>query len=570
MSVRSRSSLARVLDDLGATLLELLRGDVELASPIAGIHIHDSFGQIEPPLHALVLGVGVHQPARIVDLLSELGGREAAALVVRLPAAVDADVAAAVDGSGVALLGLTPGASWAQLVAVLGTLLAEFDIGEAEPQTLGGLPFGDLFAVANAAAALIDAPVTIEDRASRVLAFSGRQDEADPARVATILGRQVPAEAFGQLAERGVYEKLQRQTGPVYTGPLTLSSGELSLPRVAVAVRAGSEFLGSIWAAVTGPLNEERMSAFGDAAKLVALHLLRVRAGADVERRLRTDLVGTALEGGIGGTEAIARLGLIGRPSIVMALSLPEGPTTDDTAENAARSVAEQQHLSDAFAMHLGALHPRSAVAPVGQVTYAILPSIHTGHTATENAVRSAQAFLDRSRSRALIGVGRPVNDTAGLAQSRTDADRALRVLLAGGTSSAVATVDDVHFDALLLEFAELAAARGPIPVGPIARLVAYDARHNSYLVETLRHWLDAFGAVPAAAAVAFVHPNTFRYRLRRLAQVGEINLAAPDERFAAMLQLRLLTLHGGAGAIGPPSEPDGAASTERPVQKRP
>lgn len=45
------------------------------------------------------------------------------------------------------------------------------------------------------------------------------------------------------------------------------------------------------------------------------------------------------------------------------------------------------------------------------------------------------------------------------------------------------------------------------------------DAVHNTVLVETLRARLDAFGDVNAAAAVLFVHPNTFRYRLRRLAE---------------------------------------------------
>jgi DNA-binding PucR family transcriptional regulator len=38
-----------------------------------------------------------------------------------------------------------------------------------------------------------------------------------------------------------------------------------------------------------------------------------------------------------------------------------------------------------------------------------------------------------------------------------------------------------------------------------------------------------------------FVHPNTFRYRLRRLAEVGGLDLTDTDARFTAMLQLRLL-----------------------------
>ena len=38
-----------------------------------------------------------------------------------------------------------------------------------------------------------------------------------------------------------------------------------------------------------------------------------------------------------------------------------------------------------------------------------------------------------------------------------------------------------------------------------------------------------------------YVHPNTFRYRLRRLAEVGDIDLADSEAAFVAMLQLRVL-----------------------------
>jgi DNA-binding PucR family transcriptional regulator len=39
------------------------------------------------------------------------------------------------------------------------------------------------------------------------------------------------------------------------------------------------------------------------------------------------------------------------------------------------------------------------------------------------------------------------------------------------------------------------------------------------------------------------VHPNTFRYRLRRLADIGGIDLTDPAARFAVMLQLRVVSL---------------------------
>ena len=60
-----------------------------------------------------------------------------------------------------------------------------------------------------------------------------------------------------------------------------------SRPRVAVAVRAGGELLGSVWAAVAEPLSPDRNRAFQDAAQLVALHMLRQRVGSDVGQRLQ-------------------------------------------------------------------------------------------------------------------------------------------------------------------------------------------------------------------------------------------------------------------------------------------
>jgi hypothetical protein len=416
---------------------------------------------------------------------------------------------------------------------MLRSLLAEGDVGGLGPETLGGMPSGDLFALANAIAALLDAPVTIEDRGSRVLAFSGRQDEADPSRVETILGRQVPEKYSRLLAERGVFHDLYRTDQPVYVEPVT----KASLPRVAVSVRAGDEVLGSIWAAVREPLSADRAGALVDASRLVALHLLRIRAGADVERRLRTDLLSTALEGGPGARDALDRLGLAGHPVVVLAMATADH---DHPATTEAALATERQRLGDALAMHLSALHPRCATALVGDVTYGLVPSAPDGDL---RAMAIAADFLERvgDRTRAVIAVSPVAADTADLPAARATADRTLRVLRAGG-SRRTARLPDVHVEALLLQLRDLAAAQGDRPTGAIAKLIAYDHAHTANLVETLRAWLDAFGDVIAASAAVHVHPNTFRYRLRRLAEIGGLDLTDPEARFAAMLQLRVLS----------------------------
>ncbi len=546
MTMRPQPSLHRVLDDLGATLLELVCAPSPAGPPgtapagsaeIGGIAIHDPVDEPTLPPRALVLGVGVHAPQDVAALLDSLGRHDAAGLVLRSPVTLDPAVRAAVEASGVALLALTRGASWTQLAALLRSLLAEGDVGDDGHENLGGIPSGDLFSVANAVAALIDAPVTIEDRSSRVLAFSGRQDEADRSRVETILGRQVPERYARMLAEWGVFRELYRSELPVYIEP-SPGSGlpDFELPRAAVAVRAGDEVLGSIWAAVREPLTPDRARAMCDAARLVALHLLRIRAGADVSRRLRADLVSTALEGGTGAFEAVRRLGLADQPVVVLALAVADP--------------AERARLADGFAMHLSAIHPRCAAALVGDVAYGLVPVAPAGAEGADGpdgelrAVRIATGFLDRvgARSRPVIGIGQVALDAVGLPAARACADRVLRVLRAGaGRQGArrVARLADVHAEALLMELRDLAAAHGDRPTGPVARLSGYDAGHGTNLVETLRAWLDAFGDVTAASAAMFVHPNTFRYRLRRLTEVSGIDLADPEQRFAALLQLR-------------------------------
>ncbi len=544
-SARPRTSLGRVLDDLGSMLLELVHGDPDSAEPVGSVVIHDPEDSPVLPPHALVLGVGVRDPAAIAELILEIGAQDAVALILRSSVPTPPTVRAAADEAGVVLLGLRHGAQWAHLAAMLRSLLAEGEVGVAQPESLLGLPSGDLFAVANAIAALIDAPITIEDLNSRVLAFSGRQEEADPPRVETILGRHVPERYAQVLTERGVFRDLLRTDQPVRIDPIGDGRHGFSLPRLAISVRAGDEVLGSIWAVTPQGLTDERAEALRDAAKLVALHLLRLRAGTDVQRRLRIDLLSSALEGGAGARAALERLGLAGEPLLLLGATL--SPSGEHRADDAA-FVQERQRLSDAFAVYLHALQPRSTTALVGGIAYGLLP---IGAGAEARGQRLATDFLDRvgDRHRPVVGIGPVARSISELVHARGCVDRTLRVLAQARGNRRTAGIDDVYVESLLLELRDLAAARGDRPTGGIRRLMEYDRKHGSHLIDTLTAWLDHCGDVAAAAHSSYVHPNTFRYRLRRLADVGGIDLHDPDERFAAMVQLRLL---GSAGQVPP------------------
>ncbi len=540
MSEHARAGLARVLDDLGNTLLDLVCGDSRQSRQIEDIVIFD---RLDPPAlerSPLVLGVGVDDPAEVVALLDEIGLHGGAGLILRSPVELTAEVAAASARNDVAVLGLAPGTSWMQLAAILRSLLVQDEFGRTTSQEmLGGIPSGDLFALANAVAALLDAPVTIEDRNSHVLAFSGRQEEADPSRVATILDREVSAARTKDLEQRGVFRELHGSDGPLFVEPPESGLEGFTMPRVALAVRAGEEVLGSIWAAVPEPLSDEREQVFREIGPLVALHMLSQRAGTDVEHRLRADLVGTVLEGGTGAPAAASMLGLSQRQAIVLVLGLDEEASADLSH---ADGVAARRRTADAFAMHLAVAAPGSTTALVGDAAYGIVPLGGAAADAEVRAERLAAEFLERTGmgARGAIGIGAVAETAAALPRSREGADRSLRVVRSGRTAKRVARIGDVGFHSLLIEFGDLMLARGEPLEGPLARLAEYDAKHKTDLVATLQAWLDSFGDVVAASKDTFVHPNTFRYRLRRLAEVGEVDLGDSDVRLALMLQLRL------------------------------
>ena len=96
-----------------------------------------------------------------------------------------------------------------------------------------------------------------------------------------------------------------------------------------------------------------------------------------------------------------------------------------------------------------------------------------------------------------------------------------------------------------------LAESRTTVLLDEIVTMIAADDRlvdprvgalraKDPVLVDTLRAYLDAFGDVAAAAAGLHVHPNTVRYRVRRIEEMLDSSLSDPDVRLLLSLSLRV------------------------------
>ncbi|MGW0856433.1 PucR family transcriptional regulator, partial [Streptomyces sp. NPDC002690] len=393
----------------------------------------------------------------------------------------------------------------------------------------GGAPSaaGDLFALADAVAAAVGGATAVEDPRQRILAYSTVPGQTvDEDRRQGILGLQVPDSPENAEQYRAMFAA---------PAPLRLPAlDDDNLPRIAVAVRAGGETLGSIWVVDDGTLAPGAEDALVQGASTAALLLLRARAAQELARHLGGDLLRRVLDGTADPATAAHRLGLgAGTDPVRVAAFVPAGASTAPDVEQTALRLLDLVRLS------CEARYGRHACVLVDGVVYALLPA--AGERGAARHRQLAQDIVDRAgqalRMPVRGGLGALVAGLARVAESRDDADLVLRCLDA---ERPLALVEDVRARVALLRLGELMAGQREFEGGAWARAVAHDAAHGTEYARTVLAWLDAGCDMAGAAERLAVHPNTCRYRLRQAREQVGLDLDDPDERLVLWLSARL------------------------------
>ena len=414
---------------------------------------------------------------------------------------------------GVAVMAVDATVSWSELAAVVYGLVLE------GRETESGRGPTDLFALADSLAEAAGGAVTIEDPLSRVLAYSTMQGNADPARVTTVMARQVPEPLRAFFDARGVFAHLASSDEPLFVA----SEPEQGFAgRTVVAVRSGRELMGSVWVSCAQPLAEPERSALADGARTVALHLLRSRASADLERQVESDLVIRLLEGSADAASSATRLGLPHSVMRVVAVQASIG------AERDAALLLAFERATTGF----GWSRPgRSALA--GNTVYTLLPGEEP--VAARRWIASLRAALP-DRVTVLAGISKPAMATD-LPAARQEADECLALHEVKELS--VPPAYDESWDEILLQRLRTAARSGRTrDRGPVAELRRHDRAHGTDYVSTLRAWLEALGDPAQAGARLGVHENTVRYRLRKMGEIADLPLGDAQKRLAMMIEL--------------------------------
>ena len=469
----------------------------------------------------LVLGVAVDSADSAADLVERAGAVGAGGVVLRRGLARRRVVRDSARRSGTALVELAEHASWAHVIWLLRGVL---DRAATDPAARpGGAAHDDLFALADAAAALVEAPVTIEDAHSRVLAYSSLQDVTDPARVSTIVGRRVPEPVLASLRSRGVFRRLARSGEPFL---VPADPGGTSLPRFVVPVRAGGEWLGSIWVVIGGRPQETVVRELVQTASVVALHLLRLRAQSDLARRVSADRLRAALTGSVSGAEEWLAPG----PWRVVCLGQSAGPGAPPTG---APPTGAQLDLWESVCRRR-AWHQPLLVDLDGRA-YAVVRDDLDAAPGSWAWLRGLVRTAGSEDLSLTAAAGGPAHTPSELERSRGEALEAERVR--GGEASCAL---EELWAAVTIERA-VGALRSSDLLGPLDTLRDHDAERGTGYLRTLTEWLDHQGEPSQAARALHVHPNTLRYRMGRVVALTDLDLADPQVRLAVRLQLAVI-----------------------------
>lgn len=330
-----------------------------------------------------------------------------------------------------------------------------------------------------------------------------------------------------------------------------LSAGRPARTIDLVPVRAGPDVLGLLAVGVDEKTVDSpgRRRALEHGSTVLALELAKERAAAEVERRLRGDLVEEVLAGGLEGDEAervarqAERLGhRLPQRAWVMVLE-PD----DDETESALAAPGRQDRLDAALSGIVRSRLPdaltlvRSSSA-VFLVPDEIAPDLAAIEKLAAQILAGAAAVMKPGS--ASVGIGNLANSVGELARSHLEARQALRLTRRAGGRGRVASYRSLGAFRLLLEVQSPEALRRFVDE-LLGTLLKYAQSRDTPLLETLEALSAARWVRRAAARSLGIHINSMSYRVERIQALTGLQLDDPETRVAISIALRARTMLG-------------------------
>ncbi|MFI9555093.1 PucR family transcriptional regulator [Nonomuraea endophytica] len=285
-------------------------------------------------------------------------------------------------------------------------------------------------------------------------------------------------------------------------------------------------------------------------AALVALERSRLEAAQRIERRVFDQLLELLESGDAALPGVVSRLHTLHVETehglLVVALSAP-GDAGVAVLDELLRPLAPgivtaTPGMSAAASGTHGTSGAVSGVAASDGEAIALVPL--AGNSARElirhvmAGARRLEAGL-RGEGRIALGVSSVTTGPAALSGLIEEARHARSLAALSGERISVITGDDVSSHRTLLA-AIPADLRRSFRTRLLGTLEAYDAAHQTDLLETLQAFLEESGNWTSTSERLHVHVNTLRYRLKRIEELTGRSLNSWDQRVDFMLAVRM------------------------------
>ena len=380
-------------------------------------------------------------------------------------------------------------------------------------------PMDDIFAFCNHVAWQVGGPVLVYDSAWGVVAYSTLNQALDEVRRSTILRRIAPTNPE-ELAVRRNTEKHFEAGVPSFEIPEVPG---VQTRRVVAPIRLLGVHVGSLWIAESaGPLHPDSLDIAEHAAK-EASFFYQLR---DDQRRREADRFARMLLEGNQDESLLGQYLGIPAASRVRVVAVWHGDSDlRQEAREVARVLAERQSVE-----HL-------RLETDDRIYLAFYDGSGSGEHLT-TAVRAFSREMSAADDRLLVGAGRSTTRLRHTPASKADADRVI-TYLQRTPGERVGSVNTLRSQIALMRLVEILEGQfEPLP-DPLRALAPLEPSDREEALRTLDAYFSHPGNVSQAARQVHVHPNTFRYRLAKVADLLGVDLDDRDERL--LLEIELL-----------------------------
>jgi hypothetical protein len=380
------------------------------------------------------------------------------------------------------------------------------------------VPIDDIFAFCNHVAWQAGGPVLMYDSAWGVIAYSTLNQGLDDVRRSIILRRELPTDDSVAGVRRSSEERFEAGTScfeiPDMPGVQTR--------RVVAPIRLLGVHVGSLWIAESaGPLHPEVLDIADHAAKEASFYF---QLREDI-RRSEADRFARMLVDGTHDESLLAQyLGLpAATPFRVVSVWHGDAADLQEQAREVARVLAERQP-----ARHLAIDCPEC-----------IYVAFYSPDSTTDvnESVRAFGQDIAAADGRLLVGAGRLTTRLGHAAKSKSDADKVVSYLRRT-PGQQVGSVNTMRSQITLMRLVEILDGQFEPLADALRPLTALEAGDRDEALRTLNAYFCNPGNASEAARELHIHPNTFRYRIAKVADLLGLDLEDRDTRLIVELEL--------------------------------